>query len=67
MQINMTGDSKTQVSALSEREGGKLRQFYYHSGVRENCSCVKNLKYRMAPLSTSEARERECLRDVGDK
>lgn len=63
----MIEDSKTQVPALSEREGGKLRQFYYHSGVRENCFCVKNPKYRMAPLPTSEARERECLRGVGDR
>ena len=58
----MTTDHTAWPPRLSEREGGKLRRFYYHSGVRENSSCVRNPAYRMAPLSTGEARAGECPR-----
>ncbi len=61
----MTTNPTAWPSRLSEREGGKLKRFYYHSGVRGNSSCVKNPTYRMAPLSAGEARERECLRGRG--
>lgn len=53
---------RTGFARMSEREGGKLREFYFHSGVRENSSCVTKPKYRMSPLDTGETRERYCLR-----
>lgn len=62
-----TEDAKmqTKTSAPVKRKGVDLSRFYIHSGVRENCFCVKSPKYRMAPLPTSEARERAGLRGAG--
>lgn len=60
----MTETSKKQTPGMSEREGGKLRQFYYHSGVRENSTCVKNTQYQMTPLSTNETKDQHCHRVI---
>ena len=56
---------QTQLSVQVRKKGVDLSRFYIRSGVRENCFCVKNPQYRMAPLPTSEARERAGLRGVG--
>lgn len=56
---------QTQSPVQIKRKGVDLSRFYIHSGARENCFCVKNPKYRMGPLPTSEARERAGLRGVG--
>lgn len=43
------------------KKGVDLSRFYIRSGIRENCFCEKNPQYRMAPLPSSEARERAGL------
>ena len=56
-------ESKTDSTIpINRRTGVDLSRFYIRSGVRENCFCEKNPKYRMGSLPTSEARERANLR-----
>ena len=46
-----------------ERKGGRLAEFYIRSGSRENCFCVTDPKYKMAPPPPLEKWEQAGLDD----